>query len=315
MLIGGFTILAVAILAAYHLGDHSWLPLEEELLPIGGRLLTKIPFSFGFPLSYALLILGSVFARLLLTRYISGISHSYLLVVLLPLLIGALGMGAHNLLPSQVALLCLIFALAMLLHSAQAVHILSRVFLVSVLIGFSSLFYLPTLFFSCTPILVLLNRNAMSLRGILLIVTGIALSGATVFFICWLTEADVMQYYPVALVLGIRPGDIMRWLVINPARPLYMLFIFLLWLPLVFRMHPPQKVHRTSYFLIHNILIWDFLLALFALLFVRDPFYMLPFPLAFLGAMICYTLSYSSGKLSNFLFFLIFTSAFVLHFI
>ena len=127
--IGGFLLLAIAILSSYYFGDHSWLILEEELLPIGGRLLSKIPFPVGFPLSYALLILGSVLARLLLIRYVSGISHSYLMVVLLPLLLGGLGMGAHNLLPPLVALFFLIFALAMILQSAQVVHVLSRVFL------------------------------------------------------------------------------------------------------------------------------------------------------------------------------------------
>ncbi len=314
-LIGGFILLAIAILASYHFGDHSWLLLEEELLPIGGRLLSKIPFSVGFPLSYALLILGSVLARLLLIRYVSGISHSYLLVVLLPLLLGGLGMGAHNLLPPLVALLFLVFALAMILQSAQAVHVLSRVFLISVLIGFSSLFYLPALFFACAPVLILLNRGVMSLRGILLIVAGIFLTGATVFFVCWLTEADILQYYPVALVLGIRPGDMMHWVICNPARPLYVLWVFLLWLPMILRMRSPHKVHRTSYLLVYNIFIWDFLIALFALFFVRDPFYMLPITFAFLGAMICYTLTYSTGRLANLLFFLILSSAFTLHFI
>lgn len=314
-LIGGFILLTVAILASYHFGDHSWLLLEEELLPIGGRLLSKIPFSVGFPLSYALLILGSVLARLLLIRYVSGISHSYLMVVLLPLLLGGLGMGAHNLLPPLVALLFLIFALAMILQSAQVVHVLSRVFLISVLIGFSSLFYLPALFFACAPVLILLNRGVMSLRGILLIVAGVSLTGATAFFVCWLTEGDILQYYPVVLVLGIRPSDMMHWVICNPARPLYVLWVFLLWLPMLFRMHTPLKVHRTSYLLVYNILIWDFLIALFALFFVRDPFYMLPITFAFLGAMICYTLTYSTGRFANLLFFLILSSAFTLHFI
>lgn len=313
--IGGFLLLAIAILASYYFGDHSWLILEEELLPIGGRLLSKIPFPVGFPLSYALLILGSVLARLLLIRYVSGISHSYLMVVLLPLLLGGLGMGAHNLLPPLVALFFLIFALAMILQSAQVVHVLSRVFLISVLIGFSSLFYLPALFFACAPVLILLNRGVMSLRGILLIVAGVSLTGATAFFVCWLTEGDILQYYPVVLVLGIRPSDMMHWVICNPARPLYVLWVFLLWLPMLFRMHTPLKVHRTSYLLVYNILIWDFLIALFALFFVRDPFYMLPITFAFLGAMICYTLTYSTGRFANFLFFLILSSAFTLHFI
>ncbi len=313
--IGGFLLLAIAILASYYFGDHSWLILEEELLPIGGRLLSKIPFPVGFPLSYALLILGSVLARLLLIRYVSGISHSYLMVVLLPLLLGGLGMGAHNLLPPLVALFFLIFALAMILQSAQVVHVLSRVFLISVLIGFSSLFYLPALFFACAPVLILLNRGVMSLRGILLIVAGVSLTGATAFFVCWLTEGDILQYYPVVLVLGIRPSDMMHWVICNPARPLYVLWVFLLWLPMLFRMHTPLKVHRTSYLLVYNILIWDFLIALFALFFVRDPFYMLPITFAFLGAMICYTLTYSTGRFANLLFFLILSSAFTLHFI
>lgn len=313
--IGGFLLLAIAILSSYYFGDHSWLILEEELLPIGGRLLSKIPFPVGFPLSYALLILGSVLARLLLIRYVSGISHSYLMVVLLPLLLGGLGMGAHNLLPPLVALFFLIFALAMILQSAQVVHVLSRVFLISVLIGFSSLFYLPALFFACAPVLILLNRGVMSLRGILLIVAGVSLTGATAFFVCWLTEGDILQYYPVVLVLGIRPSDMMHWVICNPARPLYVLWVFLLWLPMLFRMHTPLKVHRTSYLLVYNILIWDFLIALFALFFVRDPFYMLPITFAFLGAMICYTLTYSTGRFANLLFFLILSSAFTLHFI
>ena len=278
-------------------------------------MLSKIPFPVGFPLSYALLILGSVLARLLLIRYVSGISHSYLMVVLLPLLLGGLGMGAHNLLPPLVALFFLIFALAMILQSAQVVHVLSRVFLISVLIGFSSLFYLPALFFACAPVLILLNRGVMSLRGILLIVAGVSLTGATAFFVCWLTEGDILQYYPVVLVLGIRPSDMMHWVICNPARPLYVLWVFLLWLPMLFRMHTPLKVHRTSYLLVYNILIWDFLIALFALFFVRDPFYMLPITFAFLGAMICYTLTYSTGRFANLLFFLILSSAFTLHFI
>ncbi len=314
-LIVGLVILSVAILVSYHFGSHAWLALEEDTLPIGGRLLTRIPFTVGYPLSYVLLILGSILARLLLIRYVSGITHSYLPVFLLPLLLGALGMGAHNLLPPLFGLLFLLFALGMLLQSAQTAHVHSRIFVISVLIGLSSLFYLPTLFFSFIPILILLNRSAMSLRGILLIIAGIALTGVSIFFICWLTEADIINYYPVILILGIRPGDMLHWVLGNPTRPLYMLVIFLLWLPLILRMPTPHKVHRTSYLLIYNILIWNFLVALFSLFFVRDPFYILPFSLAFLGAMICYTLAYSTGKLSNLLFFLLYTSAFTLHFI
>ena len=107
----------------------------------------------------------------------------------------------------------------------------------------------------------------------------------------------------------------MHWVICNPARPLYVLWVFLLWLPTILRMRSPHKVHRTSYLLVYNIFIWDFLIALFALFFVRDPFYMLPITFAFLGAMICYTLTYSTGRLANLLFFLILSSAFTLHFI
>lgn len=298
----------------YNLGKHTWLPLSDNLLPIGGQLLSRISFTVGFPLSYLVILLGCILVRTCLVRYISGISHSYILILLLPLILGTLGLGTYNFLPPLVALLFLVLALVLLIHSAQTPHILSRVFLISVLIGASSLFYLPAFFFFFVPILFLLHRYALSIRGVLLIVAGVALTGATVFFICWLIAVDAMRYYPITAAVGILPlSDLLLLVRFRSVNLFYFLFLFLLWLPLFYRMHAPNNVHRTSYLLISNIFISIFLVSLLALFFVREPYYMLPFLFSSLGAMLSYTLAYSSGKLANFFFFLVLASSFVLY--
>lgn len=312
-LFSGLLLLLISVLFSYSFGNFSWLTLDESILPIGGRLLSRIPVVVGYPLSYVLLIGGCIFARLLVIRYVSGLSQSYLIVFFVPLLVGGLGLGGHNLLPVLVALLFLELALAMLLNTTQSPYVLSRVFLISVLTGFASLFYLPTLLFAFAPILILLNRNYMGVRGVLLILLGVSLTGVFIYFLCWLFGGDVLEYYPVTRILTFTPTDVSSWVQQNPVRPLYILFVFLLWLLMLPRLHNPHKIHKMSYLLVRNLFISDFLLSLLSLLVVRDPFYILPFIFFFLCCMICYTFLYVRGTRSNIVFFLVLTSGVLLH--
>ena len=311
----GLIILSLSFVVSYHFGSFAWLPLDAAVLPIGGRLLSQIPVWVGYPLSYGLLFIGSTLVRQLLLRYISGITHSHLIVFLLPLLVGGLGLGAHNLLPPLVALLLLALALAMILSTLHAVQVLSRIFIISVLIGISSFFYLPALFFSFAPLFVLLNRNVMGLRGILLIIVGVALPASFLLFICWLLGTEPYPYYPLPSLWDLSPSTLLagsRW---NPIRPLYMIGIFLLWIPTLWHVRNPHKVHRTNYFLVRNILFWDFIIAFLSIFLVRDPFYMLPITFSLFSIIVCYTFPYTSGWLSNILFTLILCSGIALHFL
>ncbi len=295
-------VLFAAFGVSYFFGSRAWLPLDAAVLPIGGRYLSAIPWDVGFPLSVLLLLLGSALARQLILRYISGLTRSYLPVFLIPLLLGGLGLGGHNLLPPLVAIFLLELAFALVLQTALSPKLYSGVFRVSVLVGVASLFYLPALFFIYTPLLLLLNRSALRLRGIVVMLSGTALVPLFTFFISWLVNEPLDNLYPISLLLSLQLGDMWTWTSLNPLRPIYIFTLFLLWLLSLLWVNYPHKVHRATYFLVRNILFLSFVISCVVLFLVRDPFYMLPFLVAFLAMMLSYILAYSSGRKPTFLF-------------
>lgn len=301
-LLVGLGVLLVAFGASYFAGTRTWLPLDESVLPIGGRYLSALSWEVGFPLSVAILLLGSALARQLLLRYISGLTRSYLPVFLIPLLLGGLGLGGHNLLPPLVAIFLLELAFALVLQTAFSAKLYSGVFMVSVLVGTASLFYLPALFFVYTPILLLLHRSEFRLHGIVVMLLGTALVPVWIFFISWLVDEPLDNIYPLSLLLTLQPSDMWTWTSANPLRPIYIFVVFLLWLLSLLWVNYPHKVHRATYLLVRNILFWSFVISCVALFLVRDPFYMLPFVVAFLAMMFSYILAYSSGRKPTLLF-------------
>lgn len=314
-LVVGLFLLAVSFVGVYLVGEHAWLPLDEEILPIGGRLLCQIPWTVGLPLSYLLLILGSGVARLLMIRYVSGITRTYLPIFFVPLLLGGLGLGEHNLLPPLVSLIFLEFAFALILQTSFSPNLYSRVFVVSVLVGAASLFYLPALFFAYSPVLVLLNRNAFRLRGISLIVLGTVFVPSLLFFVSWLIARPIGDFYPISYLLTLSPRTMWHWTSLNPVRSIYMLLVLLCWGLCLWWVNYPHKVHKTTYLLVRNLLVWGFVVGFVAIFVVRDPFYILPYPFAFLAMMFAYLLGYSVGRRATLLFMFVFFAASAMHLI